>query len=349
MSICSELAAAAAADQHLALRRVFDRVGHQVLQQPQQHRLVRLDRLRRQHEGQLEAFCARDRRELDLQGALQIGDAEARQRRFQRAGIEPRDVEQGAEQLLDLVERAVDIADKARVFTADLALDQARDVEPRRIQRLQQVVTRGGEEAGLRQVGFVRLALGARELGVQPCQLLGALAHPPLQRRVGALQRFRRLDALGDVGEGDDDAVRHPVGAHLDHEVAIREPLLMRRALGGVGGKPHCDKAFVVARRMRHLRLDGFEDFLERDADLHDPRRQVEDLAELAVRADQLVLAVEDGDALAHVIERGLQDLLVVVQRRVRIVEQLQRRLARDRPLAQQQRQHEPRRGDADG
>ena len=100
---------------------------------------------------------------------------------------------------------------------------------------------------------------------------------------------------------------------------------------------------------MRHLRLDRLEDFFERDADLHDPRRQVEDLAELAVRADQLVLAVEDGDALAHVIERGLQDFLVVVQRRVRVVEQLQRRLARDRPLAQQQRQHEARRGDADG
>ena len=39
---------------------------------------------------------------------------------------------------------------------------------------------------------------------------LGALAHPPLQRFVGALERLRGLDARRDVGEGRDDAaVRH--------------------------------------------------------------------------------------------------------------------------------------------
>ena len=76
--------------------------------------------------------------------------------------------------------------------------------------------------------------------------------------------------------------------------------------------------------------------------------RQVEDLAELPVPADQLQVLVEHRDALAHVVERGLQDLAVVLDRRVGVVEQLQRRLGRDRALAQQQRQHEPRGGRAD-
>ena len=53
----------------------------------------------------------------------------------------------------------------------------------------------GGEEPRLGDVGVVGLGLGAAELGVEPLELLGALAHAPLQRLVGALQRLRGLDA----------------------------------------------------------------------------------------------------------------------------------------------------------
>ena len=74
----------------------------------------------------------------------------------------------------------------------------------------------------------------------------------------------------------------------------------------------------------------------------------VEDLAELPVPADQMQVLVEHRDALPHVIERGLQDFAVVVDRGIGVVEQLQRGLGRDRALAQQQRQHEPRRGRPD-
>ena len=76
--------------------------------------------------------------------------------------------------------------------------------------------------------------------------------------------------------------------------------------------------------------------------------RQIENLAELPVPANERQILVEHRDALAHVIERGLQNLAVVVNRRVGIVEQFQRRFGRYRALAQQQRQHEPRRGGAD-
>ena len=43
------------------------------------------------------------------------------------------------------------------------ALDQARDVEPRRIERLQHVVAGGRQEARLVEVGLVGLALGDRQ------------------------------------------------------------------------------------------------------------------------------------------------------------------------------------------
>ena len=112
-----------------------------------------------------------------------------------RAGVEPRHVEQRAEDFLNRLERGVDIVDQAAVVAAALALDQAGDVEPRRVERLQDVVARRRQELGLGNIGGVGLALGARKRGIEPREFLGALAHAPLQRFVGALERFRRLHA----------------------------------------------------------------------------------------------------------------------------------------------------------
>ena len=105
-----------AADQHAALRRVFDRVGDEVLQQPPQQAAVGADGQRAGHESQIEAFLARQRREFDLELAQHLVDAEADELRPHRAGVEPRDVEQRAENLLDRVERGIDIADQADVL-----------------------------------------------------------------------------------------------------------------------------------------------------------------------------------------------------------------------------------------
>ena len=158
---------------------------------------------------------------------------------FERAGIEPRYVEQRGQDLLDRVERGVDIADELRVLAAALPLDQAGDVEPRGIERLQDVVARRGEEAGLRDVGLLGLRLGATELAVEPRELLGALLHAALERFVRALQLLGRLHARRDVGEGRDDAaVRHVVGAHLHHQVALGEAFEERLARGDVARDP---------------------------------------------------------------------------------------------------------------
>ena len=68
----------------------------------------------------------------------------------------------------------------------------------------------------------------------------------------------------------------------------------------------------------------------------------------MAIPANQLQVLVKDGDALPHVIERGLQNFAIVLDRRIGIVEQLQCRLGGDRALAQQQRKHQARGSAAD-
>ena len=102
--------------------------------------------------------------------------------RLHRAGIEPRDVEQRGQDLLDGLQRGVDVVGEASQSpVVAVALHQGRRVEARGVERLQDVVARGGEEARLRDVGLVGLGLGAAELLVQARQFLGALADALLQ------------------------------------------------------------------------------------------------------------------------------------------------------------------------
>ena len=211
------IAAQAAADQHATLRRVFDRIGNEVLQQAAQHAAIRADHALGRHEHQFQPLAAGDRREFHLDLPQQLVDAETRGLRPQHAGIEPRDVEQRAEDFLDRFQRSIDVADQLTVGSGAAALHEAGDIEPRRVKRLQDVVAGGGEEARLRGVGFFRVTLGARQRRVQPRQFLGAFAHAPLQRLVGFLQRLGRLDARRHVGEGGGDGtVRHAIGAYFD-------------------------------------------------------------------------------------------------------------------------------------
>ena len=88
---------------------------------------------------------------------------------------------------------------------------------------------------------------------------------------------------------------------------------------------------------------------VERRADLAELGRQIEQLAELPVPADQPHVLVEHAQAVPHLVERRLQQVAVVLQRLGGIVEQAQRRLAAGVAPAQQQGQHEPRGCGADG
>ena len=203
-----------------------------------------------------------------------------------------------------------------------MALDQARHVEPRRVQRLQNVVACRRQKPRLGDVGVLGRALGERQFGVEAGELLGAVAHALLQRRIGALELLGGLERRRYIGEGDDEATaRHAVGTHLDHHAAIRQPLQVGLAFGGVGGKPPLQQGFAVAHAGRTDRPHEFQDFLQWNPELHQMRRQAQNFAELPVRADQLQIGVEHGDALPHVVERRLQDLPVEVERGVGIIQ----------------------------
>src|ERR1019366_6435970 len=154
--------------------------------------------------------------------------------------------------------------------------------------------------------------------------------------------------AGGDVGEGGNDAaVRHGVGAHLDHHV-LREALEERLVAGNVALDLRLHEVLDALGVDMAAPVVEAQNVGKPAADADKARRQIEDFAKLAVPADQLQVLVEHRDALAHVIERGLQDFAVVLDRGVGVVEQLQGRLGRDRALAQQQREHQPRGGAAD-
>ena len=75
------------------------------------------------------------------------------------------------------------------------------------------------------------------------------------------------------------------------------------------------ERATVIQADLRHPGV------ILKHPELHRMRRQAQNFDELPVRADQLQIGVEHGDALAHMVERRLQDLPVEVERGVGIIQ----------------------------
>ena len=90
-------------------------------------------------------------------------------------------------------------------------------------------------------------------------------------------------------------------------------------------------------------------DLLDADADTQRIARQIEEVAEFAVPADQPMIAIEDGDALTREIQGILQEVAIVLDRGGGFVHQAQRRLVRNVAPAQNERQHQPRGRRTDG
>ena len=202
----------------------------------------------------------------------------------------------------------------------------------------------------LERFGLFRHRLGAREFGVEPLQFGGALVDPLLQELVGRLERLLGLHGLGHVGIGGDDAaVRQPRRADLDHPVGGEEAQPRRLVVIEERGHPLGDEILRVARAVGAAGGVEAHDLVEPDAVTQHRRRQVEQIDEFAVPGGQRQVGVEDGDALARVVERVLQLVAARLDRRRRLVDQLERRLAGQGPRPQQQRQHLPRGGGADG
>ena len=106
--------APAAADQHAALRRVLDRVGDQVLQQPAQQSPVRPHRQPARTKIRSSPFSRASGANSTSSWRITSSIRNETDFRLHRPGIEPRNVEQRAENLLHRVERGVDIGDEPR-------------------------------------------------------------------------------------------------------------------------------------------------------------------------------------------------------------------------------------------
>jgi hypothetical protein len=109
------------------------------LQQPAQQAAVGSHHKRAGYKRKVEAFRRRKRGKFKLDLAHQLVDPEACKFGTQGACVEAGHIEQRPENFFDRFERGIDIVNQAAVFAA-AAFGKARDVKPRGIERLQDVV-----------------------------------------------------------------------------------------------------------------------------------------------------------------------------------------------------------------
>ena len=239
---------------HLAGRGVAQRVAQQVAQQaPEQDRIGvqrRLGRLGPQGEPPR----ARLRQELLDESVQQRRQRDRLQRRPQRPGIEPGDVQDRLEQLLERPDRAIDHERRVLVLAAARARAQGRRVQPERVQRLAQVVARRGQEARL---GEVRPALALERL-LGPAALgVGApagLAQSVDEVRVAVAQRDRLAHVPATAARGGDreqrvDGEQRSGPAQLVRAVDGQQP--RRRQRGGAQHVGQVHRRQVADHRRR--------------------------------------------------------------------------------------------------
>src|ERR1700742_2239806 len=107
--------------------------------------------------------------------------------------------------------------------------------------------------------------------------------------------------------------------------MTIRQTFQIGFALAGVGGEPslHLILAIAVGSR-RADSAHELENLAERNSKLDEMGRQREDFTELAIVANQLQVRIEHRDSLPHMVQRGLENFAIEMQRGVRVVEQLE-------------------------
>ena len=183
---------------------ITQRIRQQVLQDTPQKGRIGRDEGPRRHQDQLGASSGGNRREGGAQGLEQWLQGKRSRLRLERTGIELGDVEQRIQQRFDGAEAGVDLAAKV---VPGIAIDHRGSEQARRMQRLQQVVTGGGDEPRLAEVGGLGLGPTGFKLG-------GTLDHTLLQRfrglpqlTVAFAQRLGRVHARRHVVAGRDEAI----------------------------------------------------------------------------------------------------------------------------------------------
>ena len=214
-----------AGDDHAAALRVAQGVRHQVLQQPAHQHAIAAHVPVGAADAQPQVALRGDRRELAFQVGEHVVQREHGQFGAHRSALEAGDVQHVVEHFLGRAQRSLDAAgDLAHGGRVGRLVAERGGEQPRRIQRLQQVVARGGDEAGLGRVGLLGGELGGGLGRERDRQFLRTLRHALLERQLGLEQLPLVVLELGDVGVGRDvAAVRHRLAADLvDAAVAAR-------------------------------------------------------------------------------------------------------------------------------
>ena len=307
---------------HPTGRRVLDRIGDQVLQHAPEHAAIGTDPQFGPGKPQRQPLGLRHRLELDAQLVEHRCQRHSLVLGLQPAGVDPRHLDQRREDLLDRHKRGIELVDQMLFRRRQFPLDEARGVEPGRIQRLQDVVARRGNEAGLVEARRLGPQLGIGKFGVGAHKLEGPLVDAPLQRFVGPCQGRIRQHAMGDVGKCDDDpALRHWAGADFEDAGGRQFPLVENLLVDRKLQDPVADdlvenRAFEPGPARRHP-----QQRIERSTELYDLVGQVHQLAERPVPTHQPHVLVEHCQTVTHLIERRLQQVAVELQGLARVVE----------------------------
>ncbi len=161
-------------------------------------------------------------------------------------------------------------------------------------------MTDGGEESAL---GVVRaLGLSAREV-----QAFGAVDDALFEGFVAANQLVFGTSKRGDIGErGDEAAARHRIAADFDHSTVGKRTLAdVRRA------RVHMLHALL------HFFFDRIgtpavtqvvaDEIRDRNAHAQQLFGITEQLSVTTIPCDQSQFAIDDADALAHILQRRFQ------------------------------------------
>ncbi len=195
--------------------RVTQRVRQQVAQDALEQHRVRADGARRRQHGELEVFLQRFRREVVGEAVEQRIEQDRPRFGNDDAGFELGDVEQCGKERLEGRDRRQYPVYQRRILRIARPVAQPLREESERMQRLPQVMARGGEEARLRAVGRFRGVTRDTGLGKLFLERLALLDDALLEARSERLEFVQRADEA----VGQDPADQHEEGeSGIGHE-----------------------------------------------------------------------------------------------------------------------------------
>jgi hypothetical protein len=269
-------AAGAGGDEHAARLGVLERVRDQVAEDALEQDRIGFDPGAARPKSQAQPPRFGLGQESIRERLEEPRNREGEAGRLDHLGIEARDVEQAVEEVLHRLHRAVDVVGHLAARGLGLAVAQAVDQETDGMQRLAQVVARGGEEAGLRGVGRFGAVLLALDLVEQPRvfaleqEVVAAVPLEQVARQHADERRPDQKEGAADqrVGREADPEVRHEeVGQEAER--TERRGVEKAQAQGGEGeDQRHLDPGMEMGLRQRD-RHGGHHEGEARYADVH--------------------------------------------------------------------------------